>query len=222
MGKEGIQLKFSFDNRTVIMCKDAWDKIQKLGLYVAPNSHVILRPSVGKILLNIGCRHDYMPGYVNIDKDPAWKVDRLHDARMLHTISGPETVDGIVMTHCFIYLNVWEGPKFLADAFTMLKPGAMIILQHPDQEVMFRYIDENRGAYDKWLEATRGLHAFDYNDIHSQIQYPPAQMSWPGWVLEKVMKDAGFDTTLIELGIPPENPSWRDNVLVGIKPVGGK
>lgn len=222
MDKELVELKYSTDQRTVVIAEEALEQALKLGLYIAPNSHFLIRPIPGQTILNIGCRHDYIPGYVNIDKDPAWKVDMVYDARALHNYYKPEEIDGIVMTHCFVYLNAWEGPKFLEDTFTMLKPGAMIVLQHPDQEIMLHYIEAHRGDYERWLEATRGLHAFDYNDIKNHIPYPPASMSWPSWVLEKVLKDTGFDTTLIELCIPPERPSWRDNVLVGVKPGGKK
>jgi len=218
----GVALKFDNDNRVVIMEEGAYEQIRKLNLVVLPTSHVVIPPSPGKTLLNIGCRHDYLQGYVNIDKDLRWKVDLVYDARLLRNFYKPETVDGIVMTHCFVYLNAWEGPKFIVDAFNMLKPGGMLVLQHPDQEIMCKYILENKGDYAKWLEATRGLHAFDYNEIKNEIQYPPAQMSWPGWALEKVVKEAGFGTTLINIQIPPERPGWRDSVIVGIKPTGGK
>jgi SAM-dependent methyltransferase len=203
--------------RVVTMLLDSYNKISELGLSLQFTSHVVLSVETGKVLLNIGCRQDYIPGYVNIDIDPQWKVDLLCDARRLSDYYAEETVDGVFMCHCFPYLNAVEGKRFLEDMFKMLKPGGTLILQQPDQEIIFRYMQVKRGDFLFWVNASRGLYAWDVDEIALDKPHVPYQMSYPGWVLKYMFEEIGFKTTVIELGIPYPEPSWRDSIIVGRK-----
>jgi hypothetical protein len=82
------------------------------------------------IRLNIGCGPYKMEGYINIDKNPIWKPDKVLDVRKGLPVHD-NSVDEIYASHFIEHLDKDEIIAFMKMSYDKLKNGAMLNLLFP-------------------------------------------------------------------------------------------
>lgn len=88
-----------------------------------------------KTLLHVGCGPIKLPGFVNIDIDPAHKPDIVLDCCHLNERFSVETVDAIFSCHMLEHLDYATGVLlFLDQAKFAMKPGGVLRIVVPDLE----------------------------------------------------------------------------------------
>ncbi len=75
-----------------------------------------------KVMLNLGCRTDIRPGFINIDIQPFPGVDKVRDACDLKDMAD-SSVDFIVAQHLLEYLPRKKMIAALTEWLRVLKPG---------------------------------------------------------------------------------------------------
>lgn len=84
------------------------------------------------IALNFGCNIFKLPGFINIDIDPANNPDVLMDIMDLDKRYSPESVDFIHAGHFFEHISIENGYLLMKQVFKVLKPYASIVITIPD------------------------------------------------------------------------------------------
>jgi len=83
------------------------------------------------VKLNVGCGEMILPGYVNID--PYWEfpgIDLRADARNLPYEDN--SVDEILSCHVLEHMDFHQGYKALQEAYRVLKPGGVLVIELPN------------------------------------------------------------------------------------------
>lgn len=83
-------------------------------------------------VLNFGCNLFKLPGFTNIDIDPANNPDLLLDIRLLKERYEGNSVDFIHAGHFFEHLGWEDGKKLMRDSYLVLKPYSSIVITIPD------------------------------------------------------------------------------------------
>lgn len=86
--------------------------------------------------LNIGSGYNYLPGWVNLDSDPACRPDVQAQAHDLPF--GPGAAEEIRALHLVEHLGFFKTAYFLAECWRVLAPGGRLALELPDIEGAFR------------------------------------------------------------------------------------
>lgn len=84
------------------------------------------------LALNLGCNLHKLPGFVNIDIDPANKPDVVMDIRNIREHYGENTVDAVYAGHFFEHISALEGIELMKNIRHILKPWACTIITVPD------------------------------------------------------------------------------------------
>jgi hypothetical protein len=169
------------------------------------------------VKLNVGCGAMHLPGWVNIDINPKVNPDICCDLLTVKNHFQPASVDEIMLLHSISYLSLWEARIFFKNALTMLKDGAALIMEFPDIAKCARALLKNDGAADEYLEAVRGIYAFDMNQIKRKQRYVPYAFGWSAWHISVELKAAGFRLINIEEPQTHGPRSWRDVRIVAFK-----
>ena len=142
--------------------------------------------------LHLGCGRERWDGYINIDI--AWRADSdlRADVRDLGRLFQPESVAEIVMIHALGYLHLWEAREFFAVAARLLVPGGRLVLELPDLGKCAREVAASEGDVQRYLEAVRGIFAFDIASVDARQRYPPYVFGWSAWHLVRELTAAGF------------------------------
>lgn len=99
----------------------------------------------GPLKLHVGCGNTYLPGFVNIDNDPASVADIQADAMDLPF--PPDSVDEIHAYHLIEHFDLIHAHYLLAHWFSLMKPGGTLVIETPDLTDTFKTFmrsDENR------------------------------------------------------------------------------
>ena len=81
--------------------------------------------------LHIGCGHNYLPGWTNLDIDKSVKCDRYEDATVLNTIEN-NSCDIIYACHILEHFSRHDYLNVLSTWFQKLKKGGRLRLSVPD------------------------------------------------------------------------------------------
>ena len=179
---------------------------------IVKTSAAELSPSAGppsSLRLNLGCGSDYLPGYINIDANPAVLADLHLNLLDIDTMFAPASVCEILLIHSLNYLNLWQAQDFFRKAASLLLPDGILIIETPN---LLKAVDKIRACEGTdsaaYLEGVRALHAFDINQIKRREQFTPYAFSWSPWHLEHELSLSGFENIKI---LPPKTHSpWRD------------
>ena len=159
--------------------------------------------------LHLGCGCEYLPGYINIDCDPAAKADLHLDMMAIDNAFAPGSIDEILMIHSFNYLSLWQARDFLKKTATLLSPEGTLIIETPNLlKAVDRIIAHHKGSTEAYLEGVRALHAFGMDQIERRESFTPYAFSWSPWHLELELREAGFAE--ISLLPPQTHAPWRD------------
>lgn len=170
------------------------------------------------IKLNLGCGKMYLNGWINIDIDK----EILSDLTIPFTDIGKHfnnnTIDEVMMLHSISYLNLWEARLFFIDLFAIMKNNGRLILEFPDIVKCSHFLIKNNGNnFDNYIEAVRGIYAFDLEQIKNRNNYIPYAFGWSALHISKELRNAGFSKISIENPKTHGELLWRDTRIVAIK-----
>jgi len=138
--------------------------------------------------LNVGCGSTYRPGYVNID------ITASHVADLHATATALPFTDGVFqrvdMIHVIEHLGYAGSLHALAEAWRVLEPNGMLVIETPEPEGSFKRFldDESRTSRAQLLSWIFGLDAPGY--AH--------RLLYPADLLRRMLDDAGFEALHFE------------------------
>jgi SAM-dependent methyltransferase len=111
------------------------------------------------VRLNLGCGHDILPGWVNVDASdrlgPGVDVWDLDDLPWPWETASVEEIRGVD-----IYEHVWDPVGFMTECHRVLKPGGLLRLQTAYYLSMDAYTDpthlrsSTEDSFDFWIPGT--------------------------------------------------------------------
>jgi hypothetical protein len=170
------------------------------------------------VKLHLGCGSDLWPGYVNVDRDPASGADIVSDFLEIDRHFGPGSVAEVSMIHSLSYLNLWQARDLFAKFHRIVVGGGRIIIELPDIGKCADRLLASAGAPGDYLEAVRGIYAFDLGQISRREAYTPYAFGWTGWHLKEELEDAGFTNVALRAPQTHGHP-WRDVRVEATKPL---
>ncbi|MCO8121413.1 hypothetical protein NHH03_06665 [Stieleria sp. TO1_6] len=169
-----------------------------------------------EVKLNLGCGPMHLDDYINIDADPRACADFYLTFDELRDAFAQDSVGEILMVHSLSYLNLWQARDFFRDAHHLLQPGGRLVIELPSIEKCAQHLLESSGDPSRYLEAVRGIYAFDLSEISNKVRFTPYSFGWSAWHLEHELRDARFgDVTVTEPHY--HGQSWRDIRVEAIK-----
>lgn len=175
------------------------------------------RKKDGKVRLHLGCGGDYWPGYVNIDLSPNGVCDLQMDFTKIGDIYPSNSVTEVALIHSLSYLRLWQARDLFADLYRILEPGGVVVIELPDLGKCARKALECKTSKAEYLEAVRGLYAFDMEQIKGKEMFTPYAFGWSGWHLEQELSEAGFCHIIVTDPKTHEQRLWRDTRIEAIK-----
>ena len=149
------------------------------------------------IRLHLGCGHNYLHGWINIDTSNQVKADLYMDLQNIGKYSRENSVDEIQMIHVISYLRYWEAVDFFKDCYRILKNGGKLILESPDickLATALASIGSLDTSKDRvmYLEAVRAFYAFDMEQIKKKNAFQTYRFGWSAMHLQLELKKIGF------------------------------
>lgn len=175
------------------------------------------REKDGKVRLHLGCGGDYWPGYVNIDLSPNGICDLQMDFTKIGDIYPSDSVTEVALIHSLSYLRLWQARDLFADLYRILEPGGVVVIELPDLVKCARKALECRLSETEYLEAVRGLYAFDMDQIKRKEMFTPYAFGWSSSHLEQELSEAGFCQITISDPKTHGQRLWRDTRIEAIK-----
>ena len=164
----------------------------------------------GKIRLHLGTGEDYWPNWVNIDSSPNAVCDLRMDFTQIRERYDDNSIAEVAMIHSLSYLRLWQARKLFVDIYTLLLPGGRLIIELPDLAKCAIHALKNENNIGEYLEAVRGLYAFDMNQIENCDMFTPYAFGWAGWHLKKELEHIGFVQVMLSEPRTHGPRSWRD------------
>lgn len=175
------------------------------------------RKKDGKVRLHLGCGGDYWPGYVNVDLSPNGACDLQMDFTRIGEIYPSNSVTQVALIHSLSYLRLWQARDLFADLYRILEPEGVVVIELPDLGKCARKALECRTSKAEYLEAVRGLYAFDMEQIERKEMFTPYAFGWSSWHLEQELSEAGFCHITITDPKTHGQRVWRDTRIEAIK-----
>ena len=124
------------------------------------------------ILLNIGCGPSKMEGVINLDNNPDFEPEVVHDLEVTPLPFEDESIHGVIASHIFEHIRNY--PELLKDIYRVLVPGGVLNINVP-------YFTSR----DAWGDPTH-VRAF------SELSFLPD--FWKGWKVSEVSMIDGKKT----------------------------
>lgn len=149
--------------------------------------------------LNLGCGYAYLPGWVNLDSDPACRPDVLAQAWDLPF--GAACAEQARALQLAEHLGFFKTKYFLSECWRVLAPGGRLLLETPDIEKTFRtFLGGDRGAREAALGWVYG----------SETDGMGHRYCFPGELLAELLAGAGFSAAQEEaFDYQPGRPALR-------------
>ncbi len=177
----------------------------------------VRRTASRPLRLHLGCGGEHWRGYVNIDADPSANSDLRLDFIDIESAFPPATVAEVVMIHSLSYLRLWEARDLLAALGRLLEPGGRLVIEVPDLSKCARRALETEGDVAGYLEAVRGLYAFDLDQIARRAAFVPYAFGWSSWHLTLELERAGFRDVCVRDPQTHDGRVWRDTRIEAVK-----
>ncbi len=175
-------------------------------------------PPPGSLRLHLGCGRDPRPGYVNIDRVSGPGVDVVMDFARIAEAYAPESAAEVLMVHSLAYLGLGPARDLFRSVLRVLAPGGRFVVETPDLGKCCRRALESEGRDEDYIEAVRGLYAFDLDQVRRREIYPPYAFGWSAWHLRRELEEAGF-VRVVEKDPETHGPRpWRDLRMEAEKP----
>ena len=165
--------------------------------------------------LHIGCGHDYLDDFLNIDASKEAKADIYMDMRDLNKYCISGSVNLIKMIHVLSYLRYWEAIDFLTVCYQLLKEDGKIIIEIPDIHKLSHEIVNIRSIekltdIKMYFECLRAIYAFNMKQIEQKKHFTTYAFGWSAIHLEYELKKIGFKSVNILTPICHDKLPWRD------------
>ena len=160
--------------------------------------------------LHLGCGSVYLEGYVNIDVSSNSVADVICDIQDIYKLYSKNSVSEIVSIHTISYLRLWEAIDFFKDCYNLLHEGGRLVLEFPDIDKCSGHLIKSRNDYTNYIEAVRGIYAFDLGQIQKRERFITYRFGWSAWHIEQELKNIGFKNVDCSDGLL-HNHKWRDS-----------
>lgn len=167
--------------------------------------------------LHLGCGQEHWQGWINLDISVNSAADFVVDFREIKNYFEQGTIDEIAMIHSISYLRLWEARELLTDLQSILKKNGRLILEFPDIAKCAENLIRSEGNIPEYLEALRGIYAFDMEQIARKEIFTPYAFGWSSWHLEQELSKAGFGHITISDPKTHDQRIWRDTRIEAIK-----
>lgn len=149
--------------------------------------------------LNIGCGYYYLPGWVNLDSDPACRPDREAQAYDLPFADG--SAGEARALHLVEHLGFFKTRYFLAECWRVLAAGGRLTLETPDIEKTFgAFLGGDPAAREAALGWVYGSETAGMGHLYC----------FPKELLLRLLGDSGFAAEKIEEYLyGPARPALR-------------
>ncbi len=171
----------------------------------------------GSLRLNLGCGFDYRRGYVNVDLSPSADCDLKMDFTQAPALFPANAVREVLLIHALVYLRLWQARDLFRDVYRILEPGGRFVVETADFEKCARAALDSAGRWEQYVEAVRGIYAFDDRLIAERRLYPPAAFGWSMWHLIDELRAAGFGEVQTSDPETHQRRTWRDSRVVAVK-----
>jgi len=168
------------------------------------------------VKLNLGCGSKYLKDYVNIDVSSDSVADVVSDFRDIDKIYPPDSVSEILLVHSISYLRLWECLDFFNVCFKLLKEDCKLILEFPDLEKCASLLIRSKNDHFNYMEAVRGIYAFDMDQIKTKEEFSTYRFGWSAWHIEEELRKAGFKKVTCTDGAL-HSRKWRDTRVEATK-----
>ncbi|MCC9601170.1 hypothetical protein LOC67_11495 [Stieleria sp. JC731] len=168
------------------------------------------------IRLNLGCGPMHLDGYINIDANARACADLYLDFGELKHSFAKGSVSEILMVHSLSYLNLWQAREFFAAAYSLLQHGGRLIIELPSIEKCAQHLLDCANDQAGYLEAVRGIYAFDLSEITNKVKFTPYSFGWSAWHLRSELAAVGF-TEFSESEPKFHEQPWRDIRIEAVK-----
>ena len=158
--------------------------------------------------LNIGCGHNRIEGYVNIDRMEFENVDLVLDVRHNILPFGDESVNEILMFHTIEHIEERYHKAIFKEFHRVLEQDGILFLSYPEFRVCAEYYIANyKGMQDFWKHTIYGLQreAGDYHVSLMDTEF-----------LVDLLQDCGFE----DISYIPERAEEWNTVLSAVKAEG--
>jgi len=166
--------------------------------------------------LHLGCGSIYLKNYVNIDVSTDSVADVVSDFRDIFKLYPSNSVSEILLVHSISYLRLWEALDLFKDCFMLLKEGGQLILEFPDIEKCAYSIIESKNDYPKYIEAVRGIYAFDLGQIKRKESFVSYAFGWSSWHIREELSKIGYKNIICTDGDFHKH-KWRDTHVEATK-----
>ncbi len=136
--------------------------------------------------LNLGCGMNKLKGFVNVDKEPSCKPDRLCDFVHGNLPYKAGTVEEVVLFHTIEHIQKRFHKQILGEVFRVLKPGGTFLVSYPDfEKCAMNWISNHKGQRDFWEKTIYGRQLFPA-DFHVCAMHTPS--------FKLMLLESGFET----------------------------
>ena len=152
-----------------------------------------------EINLHLGCGGDNIKGWINIDNYDCTSADSSrsganYDMKMdIRTLdAAPGSVDRILLVHVLEHFVRWEAVALLAQFYRLLKPGGLLIMEHPDLDGCIKMYLEGKVTIDTPLgKLNKGFTQF-YGNQWDELEYETHRYVWTKIEMRQELVKVGF------------------------------
>ena len=177
---------------------------------------LVLTSELDGLKLNLGCGNLYKNDWINIDIDKTVRTDICSDFMSFHNNFKRQSVKAISMIHSISYLNLWEARLFFKNVNDLLINGGVLELEFPDAVKCSMVLARTKNPK-KYIEAVRGLYAFDLEQVNNMVNYEPYSFGWTAWFIQLELESAGFRIIKVLRPLTHGKKNWRDIRIIAVK-----
>lgn len=180
---------------------------------------------MAEINLHLGCGGQALKGWINIDNfeyeaNDSSRSGSHYDIKMdIRALdAAPESVDKILLIHVLEHFVRWEAIDLLAQFYTLLKPGGLLIMEHPDLDGCIKMYLENTATIDTPLgPLNKGFTQF-YGNQWDQLDYETHRYVWTKKEMANELNLLGYKIITLDNNAQFHVPE-RDMRVVATKPI---
>jgi hypothetical protein len=198
------------------MIRSYISKVKGNFIYIYNKFFLKKKSTTDPLKLHLGCGNVYLNDYVNIDLSSDSLADVVSDFKDIYKLYPKNSVSEILMVHSISYLRLWEAKDFFNECHYLLKEGGKLLMEFPDIEKCAVKLTKSKNDYPNYIEAIRGVYAFDLDQIKKKESFYTYPFGWSAWHIELELKKTGFNDITCSDGLLHDN-KWRDTRVEAIK-----
>ncbi len=163
------------------------------------------RNQLQEINLHLGCADQNMEGWINIDNYDyeagdtsrgGARYDLKMDIRSLDI--APGTADRVLLVHVLEHFVRWEALELLEQFHHVLKPGGLLIMEHPDLDGCIKMYLENKVTIETPIgRLNKGFTQF-YGNQWDRLDYETHRYVWTKGEMWTELNRIGFEVLALD------------------------